>query len=866
MAMEEGISKLEYREGDIKRPVSPLSIGFTGPYDLDKLENGKAGSPSVSIPSTPVSHKPNSVTFDDKVKDLEADEEDEKKKKGYRKTLRFGFFPPKGVVGKILTRLLTILVWFGVMWGVLGPLALPAPPPDASHSSGGGLVCNSSSSSNDHDIDDHYCTFNLSHTFQSLSEEHCPNKSFEEDYIVNDPHSVRNGYGPFVSMYNASGDLNCTPSGYQTCVEECLCATHPPSGHNEHDDLLDPPPGHFFGLFMLTIVATFFGFLAHAIRLPHLFGMMIGGILLNNIPVIGVAKNISHSWSSVIRTSALVIVLIRGGLSMEMKALRTLFPPIAALGILPCVCEALTIFLISTWWTYEGNWAFGLMQGFLDAAISPSVLVPSLLNLEDHGYGVDEGIPTMLIVSAAFDDVICISLFGVFLAIIFNSGPLAFSIFRGPLEVVLGLVFGIGFGLLLWYIPPKDFKKGSIVRNRLTLLLGLALFSFFASQRMEFYNSPGFIGAGALGILCLAFVASVGWKRGLCTKKIIDRTFFLIWQFIEPLLFGLIGAEIDFSAINVSLIGEALTLAFGGLLVRTTSVFIITLFLKFTWKERLFVVIAWIPKATIQAAISGYPVTVAAHAGGNIEDCELKNSLVQSVQTVAIFEIIIAAPVGALLIGLLGPRLLKKSGVDLREEERNEMTEEEIEEQQWLEEHPEEVNMEHYHHHHHDDLFEIHDPIPEVIHWSETHCLGCVHRAFQCLKGQKTHGEYELNEPRAPKRARSYQSSLNSPSLRGSRTPDMSSRPVTPVVSPSNDPLHALRTRPQSTTSSHSPLIRSMTAPPSVSPLYSLENQDGGRPHPQRLQFNFSSTLSNSSEGPDIPNLPHSPTEEATLV
>ena len=79
--------------------------------------------------------------------------------------------------------------------------------------------------------------------------------------------------------------------------------------------------------------------------------------------------------------------------------------------------------------------------------------------------------------------------------------------------------------------------------------------------------------------------------------------------------------------------GEALTLAFGGLLVRTTSVFIITLFLKFTWKERLFVVIAWIPKATIQAAISGYPVTVAAHAGGNIEDCELKNSLVQSVSS-----------------------------------------------------------------------------------------------------------------------------------------------------------------------------------------------------------------------------------------
>ena len=93
---------------------------------------------------------------------------------------------------------------------------------------------------------------------------------------------------------------------------------------------------------------------------------------------------------------------------------------------------------------------------FLNAAISPSVLVPSLLNLEDHGYGVEKGIPTMLIVSAAFDDVLCISLFGVFLALVFQNGPIVFSIFRGPIEVVIGLLYGVGFGLTLWYVPSKD--------------------------------------------------------------------------------------------------------------------------------------------------------------------------------------------------------------------------------------------------------------------------------------------------------------------------------------------------------------------------------------------------------------------------
>ena len=334
-----------------------------------------------------------------------------------------------------------------------------------------------------------------------------------------------------------------------------------------------------------------------------------------------------------------------------------------------------------------------LYSSFLNAAISPSVLVPSLLNLEDHGYGVDKGIPTMLIVSAAFDDVICISLFGVFLALVFQNGPLVFSIFRGPIEVVIGLLYGVGFGLTLWYVPSKDSvsvyayiqvihkrthahthivhilqyhttqrhscimyertlgvsssahtslcsdqvccmqwcqaggqiehihgqhtqapffmhpvidcltsylppsfpspslllspflppfppppflpplyppspplslppsllphqKKGSIVRNRLTLLVGLALFAFFGAKRMVFYNNPGFIGAGALSILTVAFVASIGWKRGRSTKHIIDRTFFILWQFIEPLLFGLIGAEVNIAAIDGKVVGE----------------------------------------------------------------------------------------------------------------------------------------------------------------------------------------------------------------------------------------------------------------------------------------------------------------------
>ena len=331
--MEEGISKL-YWEGNERESTPPLSTGFPELQRVNVAEDGTAGTSSVSIPSTPVSPQKQSVRFDDQVERLQ-DRDDEEKKKGYKHILRFGFFPPRGVVGKVLTRLLAIFIWYGVLWGVLGPLALPAPVPEASsHSSGDSIICNDSSGG--HDDTAHYCTLDLSSSLTSVFEDHCPNKTLKEDYIVQTYHLARNGANTTNSCNDTSGKENlvetphsigkgsshvntsnatnsggdCKKSLHQECIENCLCED--PSHHEEYT-----LEGHFFGLFVLTIVSAFFGSLAHAIRLPHLFGMMIGGILLNNLPVVGVARNINRDWSADIRTGALVVVLIRGGLSME---------------------------------------------------------------------------------------------------------------------------------------------------------------------------------------------------------------------------------------------------------------------------------------------------------------------------------------------------------------------------------------------------------------------------------------------------------------------------------------------------------------------------------------------------------------------
>ena len=299
--MEDGIRDLDKRNSS-PRSISPLSFGFSSAQGDAAVAEDRS---SICSPASPRSVT--SVTFSDTVQvkgDVDKgnmSRKDKPKKKDDGHTVRFGFIPPRGVVGKVLTRLLVLLVWYGVLWGIFGSAALPAPPP-APSSTGSGCGNNSNESMASHCSDFNF-VFNAS----------CPSKHLNEtliEVVSGNRHSAGTGgmeaYGDM-----AEGDM-CSEA--KTCVQGCFCED---GSHDTHGGFFDIPEGHFFGLFMLTIVAAFFGFLAHVFRLPHLFGMMVGGILLNNLPVVGVARNISHEWSDVIRTCALVIVLIRGGLSMD---------------------------------------------------------------------------------------------------------------------------------------------------------------------------------------------------------------------------------------------------------------------------------------------------------------------------------------------------------------------------------------------------------------------------------------------------------------------------------------------------------------------------------------------------------------------
>eukprot|EP00112_Aurelia_sp_Birch-Aquarium-sp1_P023460 Seg700.2 transcript_id=Seg700.2/GoldUCD/mRNA.D3Y31 product="Sodium/hydrogen exchanger 9B2" protein_id=Seg700.2/GoldUCD/D3Y31 len=352
------------------------------------------------------------------------------------------------------------------------------------------------------------------------------------------------------------------------------------------------PGGNMYSLFILLVTASFAGFLVSTIpcvTFPPLLGMLIAGFLLRNVPGISVAKNINKQWSANLRNVALVVILLRSGLGLDIEALKRLKCTVIRLAFSPCLVEAITVGIVSHF-LLGMPWLWAFMLGFILGAVSPAVVVPSMLNLQMAGYGTREGIPTLVMAASSCDDVLAISLFSVFLGIAFSQGNLVFNIFRGPLELCLGIFMGLVVGLLLSYIPNKNSKHAA--RNRSVLLVGFGLLSLFGSNRAELS------GAGALGVLTLGAVAGYGWKDD--GKRPIADVLSVLWEFFQPLLFGLIGAEVGLEYLSGELVGRGLATLAVGLVLRIAVTYAVVFGNKLSVKEKLFISLAWLPKATVQ--------------------------------------------------------------------------------------------------------------------------------------------------------------------------------------------------------------------------------------------------------------------------
>uniref|UniRef100_A0A8B9HHM4 Cation/H+ exchanger transmembrane domain-containing protein n=1 Tax=Astyanax mexicanus TaxID=7994 RepID=A0A8B9HHM4_ASTMX len=392
------------------------------------------------------------------------------------------------------------------------------------------------------------------------------------------------------------------------------------------------PGQNLFGLVVLFLSAVCGGKLVGMIQLPTLpplpplLGMLLMGLVLRNVPYVSEAVYIDQKWSSALRSVALAIILTRAGLGLNPAALRRLKAVCVRVAVGPCTTEACTVAVISHF-LMGLPWIWGFILGFVLAAVSPAVVVPSMLLLQQSGYGVQKGIPTLLMAAGSFDDILAITGFTTCLGMYYVNH--------------FNVMFDESYfsGWLILFCVQED-----LVLRRSSLLLGLSVFSVFAS------HTAGLGGAGGLCTLVLSFIAGLSWDTKKAPVAAVVGRF---WDVFQPMLFGLIGAEITISTLSPNTVGLGLAALCVGVVIRVLVTFAAVLFAGFNLKEKIFISLAWLPKATVQAAIGSTALDMARSVGDEqMEDYGM------IVLTVAVLSILVTAPIGAIAIGLAGPRLL----------------------------------------------------------------------------------------------------------------------------------------------------------------------------------------------------------------
>ncbi|CAL1279531.1 unnamed protein product [Larinioides sclopetarius] len=306
------------------------------------------------------------------------------------------------------------------------------------------------------------------------------------------------------------------------------------------------PGSEIFALLLLAVSAWLGGVLVGFLRLPPLLGMLFVGILFRNIPYIPYHTDISIKWAATLRDISLVIILLKAGLGLDPQKLLELKFHVFKLSIIPCLLEtAASAVLVHNFLSLPWLWA--IMLGFIISAVSAAVLVPGMLFLDQRGLGRNSGIPTLVMASVSIDNIIALTGFIITFSILTSSENLRWTLIIRLLEPFIGLLMGTIIGVFLWYLPSDNNIEPVLVYYRSAMLCLGGLSVTFISKRV------GMAGTGALACVSLAFIASLRWRlKGDHFKHIVWITG-IMWNLIEPFLFGLIGAEITSGSLGKDL-------------------------------------------------------------------------------------------------------------------------------------------------------------------------------------------------------------------------------------------------------------------------------------------------------------------------
>lgn len=389
-------------------------------------------------------------------------------------------------------------------------------------------------------------------------------------------------------------------------------------------------------LFSIALV-LFFGFIGglifNKLRLPKLVGMIIVGFLIGP-SVLDLLDVKMLLISQELRQIALVIILTRAGLSLDIDSLKEIGKPAILMSFIPASLEIIGISIFAPLLLNISVFE-ALLLGSVLAAVSPAVIVPSMIKLQKEKYGNKKKIPELIMASASVDDIFVIVIFYSFLGLVENNAFNASFLFSIPLSIGLGIILGIVTGFSLSFV----FKKVKISNTyKVLLILSLSFGKIFLEEVLK--NIIPF--SALISIMTLGIVLYFLNKED---AKSLKRGYGYLWGFFEIFLFVLIGAAVDFNiAFNNGI--NVVILIFIGLIFRSIGVVICLIKTKLNIKEKLFVILSFLPKATVQASIGGIALSYGLDSGNLI-------------LSIAVTSIIISAPLGAILIETTYKRLLK---------------------------------------------------------------------------------------------------------------------------------------------------------------------------------------------------------------
>lgn len=386
---------------------------------------------------------------------------------------------------------------------------------------------------------------------------------------------------------------------------------------------------------LILLVGMSMGWICRKIKLPSLLGMLITGIVLGPY-VLNVLDIKLLGISADLRKIALIIILTRAGLCLDLTSLKKIGRPAVLMCFVPATFELAGMLLLAPRLMGMRLLEAAVMGAVL-AAVSPAVVVPRMVKLMEEGYGVKEGIPQLILAGASVDDVYVIVLFSTFSGMMQGEGASVIRFVNIPVSIILGMIIGLTIGVLLAFYFQKVHIRDTA---KVLIILGI---SFLLAAAEDSLTTPVTFSA----LIAIMFIGvGLQRKREAVAKRLAVK-YGKLWVAAEVFLFVLVGATV-----NIGYLGRvgvrALLMIAGALLFRMAGVWVCLLGTGLKTGEKAFTMLAYTPKATVQAAIGGIPLALGFTCG-------------DTVLTVAVLAIVLTAPLGAFAIDLSYRKLLTKS-------------------------------------------------------------------------------------------------------------------------------------------------------------------------------------------------------------